>query len=143
MFMHRNRTTIRRVTTVSLQHKDFIRENGDKHITQESFDYYAPGRNVRTDVLLECRDKAQNLLGIAFADCSLYYSAFSITVVSKAARHKGYGARLLRAKLREARKHSCTLAARVSQVNTESLRLCRKVLGHGLLRGDHYIFIGR
>jgi GNAT superfamily N-acetyltransferase len=123
---------------VSLEHLSFIRANGDRHITQKSFDHYKAGGS-ETDVLLEYRAKGE-LVGLSFTACPNGHSEHSITVVRRDFRNRGIGAALLKAKKELAADKGCQLCSLVAQSNTPSVRMCSKVFTAWEALDGRYLF---
>jgi len=129
---------IARVSRVSQEHLGFIRANGDRHITQKSFDHYKAGGS-ETDVLLEYHIEGE-LVGLSFAACPNGRSEHSITVVRRDFRNRGIGTALMRVKKELAAARGCQLRSLVAQSNIPSVRMCSKVFNAREVNEGKYIF---
>lgn len=123
---------------VSPEHLGFIRANGDRHITQKSFDHYKGGGS-ETDVLLEYRADGE-LVGLSFTACPNGHSEHSITVVRQDFRNRGIGTALMRVKKELAAARGCQLQSLVAESNTPSVRMCSKVFTAREVHEGKYIF---
>ena len=126
-----------RVSQVTIRHLDFIRSNGDGHITQESFDYYK-NESTGDDILLEYSMDGE-LGGLCFADRQ---GNHAITIVRRDLRNCGIGTRLAKFKKKIAAKMGIQIRGLVSVSNPASIRMCSKVFSARDEVGGQYIFHG-
>ena len=118
---------ITRVRIETFEHREFLLNHGDRHITTASHDYFAA--NTPTDVLLEAREDDGQLIGLSFASAD---GERSITVVHKDHRGKGVATALMC----EKKALVPGLKSHVAVTNTASMRLGAKVYSASEVQTD-------
>ncbi len=117
--------TIEQVTYITIEHLKFIQNNGNRHITNSSYQVYADANSKGeyfNGALLEARIEGK-LVGISFWATQGLHA--SITVVHQDYRRQGIGSELLREKARKVGMYC--LHSIVAITNTPSLSLAMKV----------------
>lgn len=113
----------------------FIQNHGDRHITQEAFDYYKDETNPFYGCFEWADEKFDGvsflakrriLVGLSFSAVVDGVVKYSITVVHRNFRNQGIGTNLLKKKLASLEKSGYTYSTLVAEDNAPSNRMCEK-----------------
>lgn len=102
----------------------FIRDHGDKRITQTSFNKYKEkSEDLLIIIVLKIKEQ---IIAVSSSVVKNQKAEFSITVTHREYRNKGYGSIVLSKKVKILKDFNFILNTIVAEDNEASLRICEK-----------------